>query len=552
MMMDYPLLIKTMLDRSHKLFAKKEIFSRGLDNDFRYTYGDFYRRVCKLANILEQLGVKKGDVVGTFAWNTHRHMEIYFAVMCSGAVLHTLNVRLFSEHLHHIVNHAEDKIIFADEDLLPALEEVADKLHTVENFVVLTDKEKPPASNLSPLLHYDKLLEKAHDKYDFPENLDENSPAAMCYTSATTGLPKGVRYSHRALYLHALTLCTPDAIGISEKDTILAVVPMFHVFSWGFPFAAALTGARLVLPGRDLSAPTLCRLIEQEQATLVAGVPTIWINLYQHLESGASYNLSSLRYILNGGAPISKSLVENLEKKHHLAVRGTCGMTEATPVVLTCPLKSYLEEELEEERKYALKAKQGLLLPGLEMKVVNEQGLDIKWNGQEMGELLLKGPWIASEYYKDPERSSQTFKNGWYYSGDIVTVDKEGYVLVQDRSKDLVKSGGEWISSVDLENNIMAHPAVVEAAVVAIPHEKWGERPLACVVLKDTEKDQLTAQDILTFLEGKVARWWMPDKVLFIDEIPKTSVGKFNKKGLREQYTKGELGPVAGLNDKNK
>ena len=542
MMMDHPLLIKTMLDRSNTLFAKKEILSRGLDTDFRYTYGDFYRRVCKLANVLKQLGVKKGDVIGTFAWNTHRHMEIYFAVMCSGAVLHTLNVRLFSDHLNHIVNHAEDKIIFADEDLLPSLEEVADRLKTVENFVVLTDKEEPPSSSLSPLLHYEKLLEDAAEEFVFPGDLDENAPAALCYTSATTGLPKGVRYTHRSLFLHALTLCTPDAIGISEKDTILAVVPMFHVFSWGFPFAAALTGARIILPGRDLSAPTLCRLIEQEKTTLIAGVPTIWINLYQHLESGASYDLSSLRYILNGGAPISKSLVENLEKKHELTVRGTCGMTEATPVVLTCPLKSYLEKELNDEQKFALKAKQGLLLPGLEMKVVNDNDEEIRWDGKEMGELLLKGPWIASEYYKDPERSSETFKDGWYHSGDIVTVDEEGYVLVQDRSKDLVKSGGEWISSVDLENNIMAHPAVIEAAVVAVPNEKWGERPLACVVLKDAEKEKLSAKDIRAFLEGKVAKWWMPDQVYFIDEVPKTSVGKFDKKRLREQFTSGQLG----------
>ncbi len=308
-----------------------------------------------------------------------------------------------------------------------------------------------------------------------------------------------------------------------------------HVFSWGFPFAAALMGSKLVLPGKELSAPALCRLIEQERATLIAGVPTIWNNIYRHLESGAQYDLSSLRYILNGGSAISKSLVEAFEKKYGVAVRGTCGMTEATPVVLTCPIKSHLDG-LADEEKFVLKTRQGLLLPGLEMKVVSE-GKEVRWDGKEMGELLLRGPWIASEYYKDPERSAATFKDGWYHSGDIVSVDEEGYVIVQDRSSDLIKSGGEWISSVELENKIMAHPAVEEAAVIAVPHDKWQERPLACVVLKESAKGKVTEADILDFLQGKVAKWWLPDKVVFIDEVPKTSVGKFNKKLLREKYS---------------
>jgi fatty-acyl-CoA synthase len=348
-------------------------------------------------------------------------------------------------------------------------------------------------------------------------------------------LPKGVVYTHRSTYLHALTLCVPDAIGISERDVILPVVPMFHVFSWGFPFSAAFMGARLVLPGRNLSAEALCSLIEQEKVTLIAGVPTIWINIFQNLESGARYDLSSLRYILNGGAAISKALVENLDKKYGLKILGTFGMTEASPVVLTCPLKSYMEG-WEEEKKYAMKAKQGRLLPGLEAKIINDAGEEVRWNGREMGELLLRGPWIASEYYQDPERSADTFKEGWYYSNDIVTIDEEGYILVQDRGKDLIKSGGEWISSVDLENNIMAHPAVVEAAVIAIPDDKWQERPMACVVLKESEKGRVKEQEIIDFLKDKVAKWWLPDRVIFIDEVPKTSVGKFNKKALREKY----------------
>ena len=536
MIMNHPLLIKTILDRACRLFPKKEIFSRCLEKDYEYNYGAFYKRVCRLANVLQKLGVKQGDVVGTFAWNTHRHMELYFAVTCLGAVLHTVNVRLFTDQLTYIINHAEDKLLFIDRDLLPIVEEVAENLETVQNYIIMTEPEELPETSLDPVLNYEKLLENAPDDFIFPDDLDENTTAALCYTSATTGLPKGVRYTHRAIYLHALTLSTPDAIGISEKDAVLAVVPMFHVFSWGFPFAAALMGSKLILPGNDLSPPALCGLIEQERATLVAGVPTIWNNIYRHLESGAEYDLSSLRYILNGGAAISRFLVEAFEKKYRITVRGTFGMTEATPVAITCPIKSYLEG-LPEDEKFNLKTKQGMLLPGLEMKVIDDDGNGIKWDDREMGELLLRGPWIASEYYKDPERSAETFKNGWYHSGDIVSVDEEGYVTVQDRAKDLIKSGGEWISSLDLENKIMAHPAVEEAAIIAIPDIKWQERPLACIVLKANEKDKIDEQDILNFLQDKVAKFWIPDRVVFVEEVPKTSVGKFNKNALRDRFS---------------
>ncbi len=537
-MMNYPLLIKTILNRSYNLFPQKEIFSRCLDKDFRYTYGDFYARVCKLANVLRSLGIKQGDRVGTFAWNTHRHLELYYAITCSGDVLHTLNIRLFADHLTHIINHAEDKIIFIDEDLIPQIEEIADKLTTVEKYVILTDREELPETTLSPVFHYEKLLQDAPAFFDFPE-LDENQPAAMAYTSATTGLPKGVVYTQRSIYLHALTLCLPDAIGISERDIILPAVQMFHVFSWGLPFAAAFMGSNLVLPGRRLNPESLCSLIEQEKVTLIPGVPTIWINILQHLESGARYDLSSLRYLCNGGAALSKKLVESFDKKYDVKILATYGMTEASPVVLTCPLKSYMDE-WEEDKKYAWKAKQGRLLPGLEARIVNEKGEDVSRNGKEMGELLLKGPWVASEYYNDPEKSAESFKDGWYHTNDIVTIDEEGYILVQDRSKDLIKSGGEWISSVDLENNIMAHPAVVEAAVIAIPDEKWQERPMACVVLKQSEQNKVSAEDIINFLKDKVSKWWLPESVVFIEQVPKTSVGKFNKKVLREQFAEGK------------
>ncbi len=535
-MMNYPLLIKTILNRASDLFPEKEIFSRCHDHDFRYTYGEFYERVCRLANILKQLGIGKGDRVGTFAWNTHRHMELYFAISCSGAVLHTLNIRLFAEHLKHIISHAGDKIIFIDEDLLPRIEEIRSEIPTVEKFIIMTDRDELPRTSLTPLFHYEKLMQESSPDFVFPD-LDENTPAAIAYTSATTGLPKGVAYTHRSTYLHALTLCVPDAIGIAERDVILPVVPMFHVFSWGFPYSAALMGSKLVLPGHNLTPQALCTLIEEEKVTLIPGVPTIWINIFQHLESGACYDFSSLRYILNGGAPISKTLVEAYDQKYGIQILGTYGMTEASPVVLTCPLKSTMDKWAM-DKKYGQKAKQGRLLPGLEMKIINEKSEEVRHDGREMGELLLRGPWIADSYYKDPERSSETFRDGWYYSNDIVTVDEEGYILVQDRSKDLIKSGGEWISSVDLENKIMAHPAVLEAAVIAIPDEKWQERPLACVVLKNETGERICEEDIIEFLKDKVAKWWLPDEVIFIDEIPKTSVGKFDKKYMRRELIK--------------
>ncbi|WP_276557858.1 long-chain fatty acid--CoA ligase [Dethiobacter alkaliphilus] len=534
MMMNHQLLIKTMLERAYKLFPKKEIFSRGLDRDMRYTYGDFYPRVCKLANVLQSLDVKQGDKIGTFAWNNHRHLELYFAITCSGSVLHTLNLRLFPEHVIHVINHAEDKIIFVDEDLLPIVEKAAPQLTTVEKYVIMTDKDELPETSLSPVYHYEKLLAEAADTYDFPD-LDENTPAAMCYTTATTGLPKGVTYTHRSIYLHSLAESLPDVLGLSERDAVLPVVPMFHVLAWGLPFSCTWMGSKLVLPGRVLTPEALCTLMEQEGVTMAAGVPTIWMGIYQHLDSGAKYDLSKLRYIVNGGSAVSKTQIAAFEKKFGLSILHAYGMTETSPVVLCSTMKSYMED-WDEEEQYAMRAKQGVLVPGLEMKIVNDEGKEVAWNGKEMGELCVRGPWITSEYYKEPERSAENIKDGWLYTNDIVTIDEEGFILIQDRAKDLIKSGGEWISSVDLENTIMSHPEVVEAAVIAVPDPKWQERPMACVVLKDGSN--VTEQDILDFLKPKVARYWMPDKVQIIGEIPKTSVGKFNKKALRETYAK--------------
>lgn len=537
MMMDHPLLITTMLNRARKLFPKKEIFSRCFDRDHRLNYGQFYERVCRLANVLTSLGIKPGDRVGSFAWNNHRHLELYFAVPCSGAVLHTINLRLFPEQLVHVINHAADRVIFIDEDLAPLLARIADQLTTVEKYIILSDKEELPEINLPNAISYEKLLAEAPVSFDFPEDLDENSPAAMCYTTATTGAPKGVIYTHRSIYLHGMMVALPDTLGVRERDAILPVVPMFHVLSWGIPYAGVWMGSKLVLPGRLLTPEAICKLIEAEKVTLPVGVPTIWIGLHQHLQSGACYDFSSVRYIVNGGSAISKSLIKSFNENYGIKVLHGYGMTETSPVVVISELKSYMDE-WDPDRRYAQQGKQGLVVPGTEMKIVDENGVAVKWDGKEMGELCFKGPWIAGSYYRDPERSAESFKDGWLHTGDIVTVDEEGYIFIQDRAKDLIKSGGEWISSIDLENTIMAHPAVVEAAVIAVPDEKWVERPLACVVLKETAREEVTQEDILEFLKDKVAKWWIPDRVLFLDEIPKTSVGKFNKKLLRETHAK--------------
>lgn len=534
-MMNHPLLIKTMLERSRKLFPGKEIFSRCYEKDHRLTYGEMYRRTCRLGNVLRALGANRGDKIGTFAWNNHRHLELYFAITCSGMVLHTLNLRLFPEHLIHVINHAADKIIFVDEDLIPVLEKVSDQLTTVEKYVILTDKEELPPTRLAPAYHYEKLLAEAAETFDFPDDLDENTPAGMCYTTATTGLPKGVLYTQRSIYLHSLSIALPDMLGLSEKDVIMPVVPMFHVMAWGLPFAATWLGIKLVMPGRVLTPEALCKLIELEKVTISAGVPTIWMGVFQHLEAGHVYDLSSLRFIVNGGSAISANMIRLLEQKFGIRILHAYGMTETSPIVLVSNLKSHIES-WDEDKKYAIRARQGLLIPGLEMKIVNDEGNEVAWDGKEMGELCVRGPWITGAYYNEPERSKENIRGGWLHTNDVVTIDEEGYLLIQDRAKDLIKSGGEWISSVDLENTIMIHPAVAEAAVIAVPDPKWQERPLACVVLKATEKGRVSEADILKFLEDKVAKWWMPNRLIFIDEIPKTSVGKFNKKALRERF----------------
>jgi fatty-acyl-CoA synthase len=528
-MMDIPLNISTMLERAEMFFPKKQVVSRTKSGIVRHTYKEIGERTRRLASALKSLGVEVGDRVGTFAWNHHRHLEAYFAIPGIGAVLHTINIRLSPNHVSYIINHAEDKVLLIDEDLVPFIEKVKDEIPTVQAFVIMTDSENLPETSLEPVYHYEKLLQEGNPNFKFMKNIDENSPAGMCYTSATTGNPKGCVYSHRAIVLHSMALGLADSAALSEQDVAMPVVPMFHANAWGLPFAAVWFGTTLVMPGPAFTPKIITELMEKEKVTLAAGVPTIWLGLLNELEKG-QYDLSSVTRILCGGAAAPKGMIKAFEEKHKIPFIHAYGMTETSPLVVLSRLKSY-QQDLSGEERLDIRSKQGFLVPGVEMKVIGKDG-EVKWDGVEMGELCLRGPWIADEYYQD-ERSKEAFRDGWLHTGDVVTVDEEGFIKIVDRTKDLIKSGGEWISSVDLENALMAHEAVFEAAVVAIPHVQWQERPIACVVLK--EGKHVTKEELYDFLRPQFAKWWLPDDIVFMTEIPKTSVGKFLKMKLREQ-----------------
>ncbi len=526
-MMNVPLNIATMLERAEKFFPKKQVISRMKNGLVRHTYQEIGERTRKLASALRTLGVHTGDRVGTFAWNHHRHLEAYFAIPGIGAVLHTINIRLSPQHIAYIINHANDRVLLIDDDLLPLIERVKDEIN-VEAFIIMTDDPTLPETTLAPVYHYEELLQQA-EPISFVKDIDEHHPAGMCYTSATTGNPKGVLYSHRGIVLHSMALGLADSAALSESDVALPVVPMFHANAWGLPFAAVWFGTTLVMPGAAFTPKILAELMEQEKVTLAAGVPTVWLGLLNELEKG-TYDLRSVTRILCGGSAAPKGMIRAFEEKYGIPFVHAYGMTETSPLVVLSRLKSY-QQHVSNEEKLDIRAKQGFLVPGVEMKVIGKDG-EVAWNGTEMGELCLRGPWIADEYYND-ERSKDAFRDGWLYTGDVVTVDEEGFIKIVDRTKDVIKSGGEWISSVDLENALMAHEAVFEAAVVAVPHPQWQERPIACVVVK--EGKHVTKEELYDFLRPQFAKWWLPDEIIFMNEIPKTSVGKFLKMKLREQ-----------------
>ncbi|GER70279.1 long-chain-fatty-acid--CoA ligase [Weizmannia acidilactici] len=530
-MMNTPLLLSSLIERAERYFPRKLVVSRTHTGIQRIPYAEIAKRTRRLASALEKLGMKKGDRIGSFAWNHHRHLEAYFAVPCRGAVLHMVNIRLSEDHLAYVINHAEDKILLVDVDLVPLIEKIRDRLKTVEHFVIMSDSKTLPETTLYPVSSYEAILNEGDEDYPFLHGLDENAPAAMCYTSATTGYPKGVVYSHRGLYLHSMALGLADNLGVCEQDVAMPVVPMFHVNAWGLPYAAAWFGATQVLPGPSFTPELLAGLIEKEKVTITAGVPTIWIGMLKVLQE-KQYDISSLRLIVSGGAASPKGLIRAYEETYKVPFMTGYGMTETSPIVSVASLKSSMKDDTLDQI-IETRGKTGLPVPGVEVKVVNEKG-EVPWDGKTMGELTVRGPWIADEYYRDNSRH-EAFKNGWLFTGDIAVIDEEGYLKITDRTKDLIKSGGEWISSVELENALMSHEAVFEAAVIAVPHPLWQERPLGCVVLKNGYENKVTAQVLKDYLKKQFASWWIPDDIIFVKEIPKTSVGKFLKRALREQ-----------------
>ncbi len=530
-MMDTPLLLTSFLNRAERFFHAKKIYSRtSATTIHEFTYKEFAKRTRKLADALTTLGMDRGVKVGTFAWNHHRHLEAYFAVPCAGAVLHMINIRLAPEHIVYVINHAKDEILLIDENLVPVIAPIVSQLKTVKHFIIMGDAVELENSLLPNALSYEDLLAVANDNFVFPDDIDENAPAGMCYTSATTGMPKGVVYTHRSIVLHSITAGLADSIAICEQDVVLPVVPMFHANAWGLPFASVLFGATQVLPGPMFTPQLLLDLFEQYKVTLTAGVPTIWLGVLQE-QRQQPRDLSSLRSIICGGSASPIGLVRGFEEEQNIPYFTGYGMTETSPLVSLSTYLTHMENYTTDEKMH-IRTTQGITVPLLDMRIVNEHG-EVPWDGKTMGEITLRGPWIANEYYKD-ERTTEAFKDGWLYTGDIAVMTPDGYIKITDRTKDLIKSGGEWISSVELENALMSHPKVFEAAVVAIPHEKWLERPLACVVPKPEHKDSITKEELLDSLRSQFHKTWIPDDVVFLDEVPKTSVGKFMKAKLRE------------------
>jgi fatty-acyl-CoA synthase len=532
LMQDHPLTLPHLHFRAERLFFDKHVVTVTATGKERRSYGEWAERTRRLGGVLDQLGISDDGRVATFGWNTGRHLELYFAAPCTGRVLHALNIRLFPEQLVYVANHAEDEVVFVDKSLAKLVWPLFDKFDTVRHIVVLDDGvpgDLPDAPAGKEVHDYEELLAAA-EPVDFHVT-DENRAASMCYTSGTTGNPKGVVYSHRSSYLHTLGVLI-SGLGPRERDRILPVVPMFHANAWGLAHAAVAAGADLIMPGPDLSPKGLAELIESEKVTIAAGVPTIWMGVLPELEGR---DVSALRAIPCGGSAVPKSLSEGYRKQIGLPILQAWGMTETSPVASNGEIKSTLAEGATDDELADLRTTVGVPLLGVESRIALPDSTEgLPWDGEAQGELQVRGPWVARSYYDDPRSPESFTSDGWLKTGDVATIDQHGYIRLVDRTKDVIKSGGEWISSVELENEIMGHPAVAEAAVIGMPHVKWGERPLACVVLKPGES--ATKEDILAYLDGKVAKWWLPDDVAFVDEVPKTSVGKFSKKDLRDQF----------------
>ena len=536
-MMDYPLTLTHYLERAGTLLRDSEIVTRLPDKSLhRYRFGDFHRRTRQLASALARAGLRRGEAVATMMWNNYPHQEAYFAVPCAGGVLHTLNFRLHPHDVAYIANHARDRFVLVDDVLLPLFEKIRPEIAPERVFVVALSGAPVPAGYES----YEELLATG-DADDALPALAESAPCGVCYTSGTTGRPKGVVYSHRAMVLHTMAMCMTEPFGMSQRDSTMPVVPMFHANGWGLPYAAVAAGARIVLPGPHLDPASLLDLAAAERVTLAAGVPTIWNGILQALdaEPGRWAFDAALRTVV-GGSAASEAMIRGFDR-HGIRTIHAWGMTETTPLGSAATLKTSMDG-LDEDAQYRYRAKQGTAMPFVDMRLVNDAGV-APWDGETMGELQVRGPWVAAAYHDSDELGDKWSDDGWLRTGDVATIDSEGFMKITDRTKDLIKSGGEWISSVDLENALMGHPAVSEAAVIAVPHEKWEERPLAIIVLK--KGAQADADALTRHLAGRFAKWWLPDDYVFVDEIPRTSTGKFLKSALRERY-EGRLAAEGG------
>ncbi len=529
-MQERPLTIAGLLEHGALVHADAEVATWEGASARQATFAVVADRARRLAAVLARLGIRAGDRVATFGWNSQEHLEAYLGVPSMGAVLHTLNIRLFPEQLVYVANHAEDRVLLVDDSLVPLLAKVIDQLETVEQVIVVGDGD---ASALGrEVLRYEALLAGERPVASWPD-VDERAAAAMCYTSGTTGNPKGVVYSHRSTVLHSMAACMGSTFALTEHDRVLLIVPMFHANAWGLPYAAWLTGADLLMPSRFLQAEPLCALIAALRPTISGAVPTIWNDILRWAEEHP-VDLSSLRMVACGGSAVPRVLMERFQERHGVRIVQAWGMTETSPIAAVAlpPRGTAPADEM------TWRAKTGRVVAGVELRIVDDAGTVLPWDGTTAGEIEVRGPWITGAYYRDP--APDKFRDGWLRTGDVGTVDARGFVQITDRAKDVIKSGGEWISSVELENHIMAHPDVVEAAVIGVPDPRWEERPLACVVLKSGAAAGL--DDVKTFLAERVAKWWLPERWVLIDAVPKTSVGKFDKKVLRAQHARGELG----------
>jgi acyl-CoA synthetase (AMP-forming)/AMP-acid ligase II len=531
-MQDFPLTITSILRHGRKVYGTSECVTWTDAGPRRANFAEVADNADRLAAALTRLGVQSGDRVGTFCWNTQEHLEAYFAIPCMGAVLHTLNIRLFPEQLAYVINHGEDKIVILDDSLIPLLARVVDELQTVEKFVVIGAGDASALGDRE-ILRYHDLIGAEEPGFEYPE-LDERAAAAMCYTSGTTGNPKGVAYSHRSSYLHSLVATTPAALGLSERERVLVIVPQFHANAWGIPYAAFLSGASLVMPARFLQAEPLTRMIAAERVTMSGAVPTIWADILRYGDEH-DIDLSSLSTVVCGGSAVPRSLMEKLQEKYDVRVVQGWGMTETSPLAAVSIAPAWIEDGTTEEMDW--RAMTGRVIAGVELRIVDDMGNALPWDGESVGEIEVRGPWITASYYRDD--TPEKFDDGWLRTGDVASVNAAGFVQITDRTKDIIKSGGEWISSVELENHLMAHPDVVEASVIGVPDPRWDERPLACVVKKSGSS--VTPEDLAAFLADRVAKWQVPERFAFIDEVPKTSVGKFDKKVLRASHEKGDL-----------